>query len=307
LALTVNNGRVILDSYSLLPVDDRIQGDRKTYQLIEAQKKQVDEDILGPLGMSYDNKVAETDFLLQCDEQGDFKNSNLGPLVADAIQSYVNDHLKSGTDISMVAVGVIRDNIFPGIQTAPDIFRVMSMGSGKDNIPGYPLAKVYVTGKELKSVLEILQAASKTPSNYCFYSGLRAELDPNRGLLRKITKVEISHPDGSLINVDFSRKNKTLYSITANSYMLHFVGIIKKMSFGLINVVPKDANGVKITDMKDEIIDIDENIEGIQEGKEWLAIIEYLRSMKDSNGNGIPDIDPKYRNAIKTVVTVSSR
>jgi 5'-nucleotidase/UDP-sugar diphosphatase len=79
------------------------------------------------------------------------------------------------------------------------------------------------------------------------------------------------------------------------------------MSFGLINVVPKDANGVKITDMNDEIIDIDENIEGIQEGKEWLAIIEYLRSMKDSNGNGIPDIDPKYRNAIKTVVTVSSR
>jgi 5'-nucleotidase/UDP-sugar diphosphatase len=251
--------------------------------------------------------VAETSFLLECDEQGDFKNSNLGPLVADALQSYVNNHVKSGTDISMVAVGVIRDNIVPVFQTAPDIFRVMSMGTGKDDVPGYPLSKVYVTGKELKSILEILQAASKTPSNYCFYSGLRAELDPERGLLRKIIKIDITYPDGSITNVDFSKRNKALYSISANSYMLQFVGIIKKMSFGLINVVPKDANGKKISDMGSAIIDINEGKEGLQEGKEWLALMEYLSSMKDTNGNGIPDIESKYKTAIQTVFTVKSR
>jgi 5'-nucleotidase/UDP-sugar diphosphatase len=307
MALTVKNGKVKLDSYSLIPVDDRIQGDSKTDQVVEAQKKLIDKDILEPLGMEYDRKVAETSFLLECDEQGDFKNSNLGPLVADAIQSYVNNHIKSGTDISMVAVGVIRDNIVPVFQTAPDIFRVMSMGTGKDNVPGYPLSKVYVTGKELKSILEILRAASKTPSNYCFYSGLRAESDPERGLLRKIIKIDITHPDGSITNVDFSKRNKALYSISANSYMLQFVGIIKKMSFGLINVVPKDANGKKISDMGSAIIDINEGKEGLQEGKEWLALMEYLSSMKDTNGNGIPDIESKYKTAIQTVFTVKSR
>jgi 5'-nucleotidase/UDP-sugar diphosphatase len=307
LALTFQNGKVSVDSYTLLPVDDRIMGDKVTDKLIEAQKKLVDKDILQPIGLSYNGKVAETDFLLQCDEQGDFRNSNLGPLVADAIQSYVNTHVKSGTDISMVATGVIRDNIVPGIQTAPDIFRIMSMGTGRDNVPGYPLSRIYVTGKELKSVLEILQAASKTPANYCFYSGLRAEMDPHRGMLRKITRIDLVRQDGSLVNVDFSKKNKTLYSVTANSYMLQFVGIIKKMSFGIINVVPKDASGTRITDMKNAEIDIDENKEGLQEGKEWLAIMEYLRSMKDTNGNGIPDIDPKYKNSIKAVVPVSSR
>ena len=30
---------------------------------------------------------------------------------------------------------------------------------------------------------------------------------------------------------------------------------------------------------------------GVQEGKEWLALIGLLGSMKDVNGNGIPDID----------------
>ena len=76
----------------------------------------------------------------------------------------------------MVAVGVIRDRIVPGEQTAADIFRIMSMGTGQDLVPGYPLARLYVTGKELKSILEILQVAYKsTPANYCYYSGIRVE------------------------------------------------------------------------------------------------------------------------------------
>ncbi len=57
----------------------------------------------------------------------------------------------------------------------------------------------------------------------------------------------------------FQRRIKSLYSVTANSYMLEFFGIIKKMSFGLINVVPKDINGRgSVTDMKTAIIDMDE-------------------------------------------------
>ena len=167
-----------------------------------------------------------------------------GPLVADAIHYYINSHVKSGTDVSMVAVGVIRDRIMPGFQSAPNIVRIMSMGMGNHNIPGYPLATLYVTGKELKSILEILQVAYKsTPANYCYYSGIRVEYDPQKGMLKKISRIEIVRPDGTKRNVDFSKRNGDLYAVTANSYMLQFIGIIKKMSFGLINVVPKDEEG----------------------------------------------------------------
>lgn len=300
LNLSYTPDNVKFTGYSLLPVDDQTAGDKVVNRLIEDQKKSVTEKILNPLGMDYSTPVAETDFLLECNELGDIEGSNLGPMVADAIYKYVNDNVSTGTDFAMVAVGVIRDKVVPGIQTAPDIFRIMSMGSGEDGVPGYPLSRLYVTGKELKNILEILQVAKSTPANYCYYSGLKVDYDPENGLLKKIKKVEIVEPDGTTRLVDFSRKNKTLYSVTANSYMLEFIGIIKKMSFGLINVVPKDAAGKPVKEMKTAILDMDEKTEGLQEGKEWLSIMWLLRSMKDTNGNGIPDIDRKYSSPVKS-------
>lgn len=307
LTLTVKEGKTTVSDYVLIPVDDRVQGDPEVNALIEEQKRFISADILKPLGMDYIKPIAETGFLLQCDEMGDVENSNLGPLVADAIHSYVNRHVEGGADLSVVAVGVIRDNIVPGVQTAPDIFRIMSMGSGNDNVPGYPLSKCYVTGRELKNILEVLVMAGKSaPSNYCYYSGIRAVYDPGKGFLKKIRKIEIIGSDGSVRIVSFSKKDPALYSVVANSYMLELVGTIKKMSKGLINVVPKDAAGNPVTDMKTAVMDFDRNMPGVQEGKEWLAIAEYLSSMKDVNRNGIPDIDDKYRVPVKSLILSDS-
>jgi 5'-nucleotidase / UDP-sugar diphosphatase len=308
LTLTVNNGIVKVNDYSLIPVDDRIPGDPAINSKIEDQKKLITDEILKPIGMDYDTKLAESDYLLECVELGDIEGSNLGPLVADAIHSYVNKHVKTGTDISLVAVGLISDKIVPGFQTAPDIFRIMMMGLGNDNMPGYPLSRLYVTGHELKGILEIMDIAGKsTPANYCYYAGIKVDYDPGRGLLKKIQKVTIVRADGRTQVVDFSKDNPTLYSIVADSYILENVSIIKKLSMGLVKVVPKDARGNPITDMKSAVMDFDESREGIQEGKEWLAIVEYLKAMKDINGNGIPDIDPKYKIAIKSFTVVESK
>jgi 5'-nucleotidase / UDP-sugar diphosphatase len=295
LELEFTGGKVRITDYRMIPVDDRIAGDKHINQLIDEQRARITEDILAPLEMEYEKPIAETAVLIKGNNTDDFINSNLGPLVADAIHYYVNKHSATGTDISMVAAGMLFDNIAPGVQTAPDIFRVMPLGSGKDNIPGYPLSRLYVTGKELKSILEILLVSYKSSSaNYCYYSGLKIFYMPDKRMLRKIKKIEIIRADAPVHEVDFSKKNKELYSITADSYMLGFIGIIKKTSFGLINVVPKDEAGNKVMDMKRAVIDFDEQKEGVQEGKEWLALIEFLRSMKDNDGNGIPDIDRKY-------------
>ena len=308
LSMTLNNGLMSVNDYSLIAVDDRIEGDEDVVAMIEEQKNVVNEEILKPIGLDYIKPLAETDFLLECNEQGDIVGSNLGPMVADATHNYVNRHIKGGTDVSIIAVGMIRDNIVPGLQTAPDIFRIMSMGNGKDNIPGYPLCRLYVTGHELKGILEIMYIAGQsTPGNYCYYAGIKADYDPDRGLLKKIRKISIVRPDGSIQVVDFSKRNNALYSIVANSYILEYVSIIKKLSKGLVKLVPKDGSGDKISDMKTAILDFDQKIDGIQEGKEWLAIVEYLTAMKDVNGNGIPDIDPKYKIPIKSLTMVKSK
>lgn len=300
LELVWKNGSVSVRDYRLIPVDDSIAGESDIIAAVEEQQSLVTREILAPLGLSYFDPVAETDFLLECNEQGDFRSSNLGPMIADAIHSYVNRHSSDGCDIGMVAVGVIRDWMVPGVMTAPDVFRIMSLGSGDDDLPGYPLARLYVTGKELKNILEILMIAHKSSSsNHCFYSGLRVSYDPGRMLFRKINSIEILGVNGETWDVSFSKDDTTLYSISANSYMLEFIGIIKKMSFGLIKVLPKDASGNPVTDMKRAVIDMDEEQPGVQEGKEWLALLEYIRSMKDIDNNQIPDIDRKYSVPVK--------
>jgi 5'-nucleotidase len=305
ISLTYSDGKVKVDGYKLIPVDDRIMGDENVNKLIEEQKERINTEILNPLGMEYARKVVKAGFIIEGNDMGDYVNSNLGPLIADAIHYYINKNSVKGADVSMVAAGMIFDKILPGVQTAPDIFRVMPLGSGKDNVPGYALSRLYVTGKEMKTILEILLVAGKSdPQKYCYYSGLRVEYNPDKGLLKKIKKIEILNSDGSAKNVDFSKKNKSLYSVTADSYMLEFIGIIKKMSFGLINVIPKDSAGNRVTDMQTAVIDMDENKAGVQEGKEWLALMEYLGSMKDTDGNGIPDIDKKYSVPVRTFFTV---
>jgi len=305
LALIYSGGDIKIDSYRLIPVDDEIIGDKNIYQLIEDQKLKISNEILAPLGLLYSKPVAETDFILEGNEVGNFMESNLGPVIADAMYYYVNKHNNGGTDVSLVAAGMIFDKILPGVQSAADLFRVVPMGSGKDKVPGYPLSRLYFTGRELKNILEILQVAYKSsPDNFCYYSGLRVLYDPEKGLLKKIKKIEIIHTGGKTVDVDFSKKNKSLYSITTDSYTIQFIGVIKKMSFGLINVVPKDAAGNRVTNMGNAVIDMDESTEGVQEGKEWLALIEFFSSMKDVNGNGIPDIESKYTRPVNCFYSI---
>ncbi|NMC39441.1 MAG: bifunctional metallophosphatase/5'-nucleotidase [Bacteroidales bacterium] len=299
--MTWSPSGIRVNNYRLIAVNDELEGNRQIQDLILRQQDIITRDLLKPLDLEYFKPLAENDFLLESNEYGDFRESNLGPLIADAIHYYINRNTPEGTDISMVALGVIRDKIVPGVQTPADIFRVMSLGAGNDNIPGYPLARLYVTGREMKNILEILQVAYKSsPSNFCYYSGIRVQFDPGRGLMKKIQRIQIVEHDGSLSDVDFSKKNRQLYSVTANLYMLEFFGIIKKMSFGLINVVPKDAAGSRISDMSTSVIDMNKNRAGVQEGKEWLALMEYLCSMKDTNGNGIPEIDRRYLTPVKS-------
>ncbi len=70
------------------------------------------------------------------------------------------------------------------------------------------------------------------------------------------------------------------------------------MSFGLLKVQPKDKNGIPVTDIFNQLADADKNCDGIQEAKEWIALIEYIRSFKKGS-EGIPEIPQKYQQSKK--------
>ena len=53
-------------------------------------------------------------------------------------------------DVAVVPSGTVRDTYVPGDVTVTDVFNSFSLGIGADGVPGYPLIKVYLTGKRIK-------------------------------------------------------------------------------------------------------------------------------------------------------------
>ena len=51
---------------------------------------------LKPMGLEYTRQVVENSFTIEGNDVGDYVNSNLGPLIADAIHSYINNHNSRG-------------------------------------------------------------------------------------------------------------------------------------------------------------------------------------------------------------------
>lgn len=303
LEVYVNNGEISIAKYQLLNVDDNIMGDCHIHKEIANQTRLIDKKLLKPMNFGYYLPVAETNFDLKKRIDSDLNKGNLGPFLADAIYYYVNNHSKTKTDITMIAAGVIRDDIKAGnhgVQIASDIFRVVSLGEGDDDIPGYPLAQVYVTGRELKNIFEVLLIAPNiSESNHCYYSGVNIYVDDSKRFLRKIQRIEINGKE-----IDTGRRNDQLYSIVANSYMLEFVGMIRGMTFGLLNVKPKDSEGNVIKDNKDTWINFDTDGTDFKEGKEWIAVLKYIQTFKDKTGNGVPNIPEIYKEPIHRVISV---
>ncbi len=307
-------GRLVLEktekgfkmkNHELISIDDNIQGLPQIQEKIKEQEKLIQKEILTPLNMEYDKPVCEVNFNMECDEFGNLKTSTLGPFLAEAIQ-YYTESAGYHSDISLTAAGVIRDQLRKGNegkQNVADIFRILSLGEGKDSIPGYALAQIYLTGKEIKSVLEVLlKTQADYTAAYSFFSGIRITVDMDKGFLKKIQKIEIGNDKKGWAELDYSKKNKQLYAVTANSYVLSFLGMIKQKSFGLINVKPKDKNGNPIKDMSNQNLDFDKEKPGLQEGKEWLAFYYFAKTFPDTNGNNIPDIPQVYKTKYNPVI-----
>lgn len=289
--LKYKDGEIVDFRFELIPVNDQIVGDKIVNREIEEYTHFIEQKYLAPVNLTYKEVIGQTDFDLKIDFSK-LNSSNIGPFIADASKYYIE---KTGNqvDFSIVASGTIREDFEKGIKgilTVPDAFRVMSLGEGYDGVPGYPLARIYITGKEVKKLMEIVvMSRPKGGDGFLYLSGIKTTINSKKGFLNKVQKVAINGNE-----IDISKKNTQLYSIAANTYLLSFIGRIKKMSHGLVKIVPKDINGQPVTNMKNQLIDINPDVAGVQEAKEWIALIEYMKSFQN-NENGIPLIPENYK------------
>ncbi|MBT6176748.1 MAG: bifunctional metallophosphatase/5'-nucleotidase [Deltaproteobacteria bacterium] len=274
-------------NYTLHAIDDSIPGKPEITQLVDTVKQTISEKILKPRGYTFDQPIASTNKTLK----RTFNDTTLGNLVTDAIR------VAAGSDIAITGNGTIRDELHvgkSGIQTVSDLFRITPLGVGIfDNEAGYPLTKMYLNGRDLKGLFEVLLLAHtiKGPSYFPRFSGAIIDYNLFRMPFDRIVDIQIgSQKDGYRL-IDLGDDSDELYSVGATSYVANFAWTIATLSKGVISITPKDKNGVPIQSIKGAVIDADPNLEGTQELKEWQALLHYVTALPDINQDGLADIE----------------
>ncbi len=314
LELEVAGGRARVVGYELIPIDDAVAAAPDVHAEVERYQVAIGERVLAPHGLAFDQLLAETSFELAAGDQETATAGDLGALVADAMRWGVDRHAadprrpETRTDVALITAGLIRDTLRPGAsgrQATSDLFRVLPLGIGNlEPTPGYPLARVYVTGAELKSILEILSIAYRVRGSnyYPHLSGLRFRYHPYRVPLDRVYSVELEQADGSFREIDLAAAAPELYSLGLDAYVLSSIGLIDQLSSGLLEVVPKNAAGEPLADLDQALLDVDPAAPGVQESKAWVALVDYLRQLPDTDGDGLPEIPERYRGAAPRMI-----
>ena len=284
------DGRWAMSAYELIPITSDIAVHAATQQTIDSFMDTVDTDYLARFGYTKDQVLAENDivFSTQKDLENIHEEHNLGDIIADAYVYAVEnaaDYDGVPVDLAVVPSGIVRDTYARGDITVEQVFNSFSLGIGADGVPGYPLISVYLTGREIRTAAEIDASVSDfmtTARLYC--SGLNFTYNPHRLLLNKVTDVCLED-DGQRVALEDDK----LYRIVADLYSGQMLSAVTDMSYGILAIVPKYADGTPITDFEDVII-----TENGRELKAWDSIARYMASFADTDGDGIANVPAYY-------------
>lgn len=263
-------------SYKLHAIDDKIIGDRLVSLKVKELQDTVSELILKPMGINFEDPIAEID----SDLTRDLDKNVLGNLVAQAYKFAGN------SDIGFEAQGNLRDDIYKGqkgIQSFSDLFRIVPLGVGEhENTPGYPLIKVFFSGKDLKAIMEVLLIAYQVRGEdyYPRLSGVEIEYSKYRVPFDRVTKAFLVDKKGKRKKIINFNDSKKLYSIVTTSYVGNFFWIIPDVSMGLFKVSPKNSYGQPIVDIKNAVLQsTTSKSKQIYELKAWQALLTHIQTM----------------------------
>lgn len=289
LSWTEGEGEKTLVDYQLIPIDETVPEDGEISAMVETWKTQVSQSYLASYGLAYDQVLTNTSFDLIKPANKDQVDNGLGNLVADAYHWAATTLAKDAPDVDTVAVvadGVLRASLYQGNITTSQAFDVLSMGVGEDGRSGYPLVSCYLTGKELKAVMEVDASVSPIMTGtQLYFSGASYSYNVHRMIFDRVTQAQLKDPayEGDFtLQGTHQLENDKLYRVVSGMYSAQMLGTVKEKSFGILSIVPKDENGEPITDFSTRVLK-DENGNEI---KEWYALAAYLQGF---GAQGVPD------------------
>lgn len=287
-----SNGRWNMDSYELITVDTSIEADKATQEKVDGFMNMVDSKYLEKFGYTRNQVLCtnEIDFATSSDASALHTELNLGSIMADSYTYAVakmSDSDPHPVDVAVVPAGVIRDSYAKGNITPENVFHSFSLGIGEDGIPGYPLISIYLTGAELKMAAEIDASISDLMTTARLYTdGLYWNYNPNRMILNKVTDVYLCDNYEKRVELEDDK----LYRVVTDFYTSQMLGGVTDLSYGLLSIVPKFADGTPVERYEDAVIMTTDGTEL----KAWAAIAEYMTSFEDTDGDGVGNVPAKY-------------
>lgn len=294
------DGRWEMENYALIPVTPEITPDISAQEKIDSFMEIVNESYLSRFGYTRDQVLVQSDFAFSpsSDLYDVHTDHNLGNILADSFIHAVDtaeDFDGHPVDVAIVPSGCVRDSFAAGDITVEDVFNAYSLGIGLDGIAGYPLISIYLTGAELKTGAEIDASVSDLmPAARLYVSGMHFSFNPDRLILNRVTECFLLDRDGSPVEI----QDDKLYRVVCDLYSGQMLDAVTDVSYGILSIQPKFADGTPIENIEDAII-----TSNGRELKAWAAIAGYMNSFPDTDGDGTADMPAVYAQAMgsKTV------
>ena len=139
--------------------------------------------------------------------------------------------------IGIVPFGVVRGQLpHSGAITWRHLFELLSLGSNREGLAGYPLVKLYLYGKELFDICE-LDASYARPGN-----DLHLHFSSNLKYYGRAIGIPFMRITEVFANGAPVERNR-LYPIVTDLYTAQSIKLLEESSFGLLKAAPKDSSG----------------------------------------------------------------
>ncbi|MGL4737794.1 MAG: bifunctional metallophosphatase/5'-nucleotidase [Cellulosilyticaceae bacterium] len=281
------SGKWQATNYELLSVDETISPDLAIETMISSYKDTVEVAYLTQYGYQFNQVLGASYVNFESEAMVGKKHEELrlGNLISDAYRYAIQQAEGEAYEpiaVSVAPAGIIRGSFIDGPITVSDVFTVSSLGIGEDGSAGYPLVSVYLTGKELRTICEVDASIAPIMSEAQLYlSGLNFTFNPHRVLFDKVTTCHLVDENKQQVSIE----DEQLYRVVAGLYSAQMLSVVGDKSFGLLSIIPKDHEGIPITDFTPHIIK-DPQTGG--ELKEWVALARYISSFQSAGKSEIP-------------------
>ncbi|HSW35380.1 MAG TPA: bifunctional UDP-sugar hydrolase/5'-nucleotidase [Candidatus Limnocylindrales bacterium] len=301
----------------LLPLDHSFALDPEVNEAIDSFTAELNAYIAQKTGDRFKHildVVALSDFKLP--DYPPLQESPFGNFIADAMRLITWEKTGQRADFAIQANGSIRGSVIPG--TMPhsmdkisfyDLTQLIGLGIGPDGQAGYSIVSVYLTGEEIRRVLEVAVLLSELMGDAYFlqFSGLRYNFNPTNAVLFTVPFLDLPIPTTRAVisaerytgdgrqgtgndgYVPLNRGDEQLYNLITDTYIVSFLPMIGEM-LPQLNVVLKDSDGNPVSaENLDQLI---VRVDG-EELKVWQTVVAYAAA-QPVGAAGLPQIENYY-------------